>query len=84
MNPFVSEFLGTFILIFLGIGVVSNINLKNTFGSTDSGRWLMLTTGWGFAVFFGVIVAGPHSGAHLNPAVTIGFASIGKFAWSQV
>ena len=84
MNPFVSEFLGTFILIFLGIGVVSNINLKNTFGGTDSGKWLMLTTGWGFAVFFGVIVAGPHSGAHLNPAVTIGFASIGKFAWSQV
>lgn len=84
MNPFISEFLGTFTLMFLGIGVVANINLKNTFGHAESGNWLMLTTAWGFAVFFGIIVAGQYSGAHLNPAVTIGFASIGKFAWSQV
>jgi glycerol uptake facilitator protein len=82
MNPLVAEFIGTMILILLGNGVVANVLLKDTKGN-DSG-WIVITTGWALAVFAGVIIAGPYSGAHLNPAVSIGLAIAGKFAWSQV
>lgn len=82
MNPFFAELIGTTLLILLGNGVVSNVLLKGTKGH-DSG-WMVITTAWGFAVFVGVTVAGPISGAHLNPAVTIGLALIGKFAWASV
>ena len=51
--------------------------------SNDLG-WMVITTAWGFAVFVGVSVAGPYSGAHLNPAVSIGLAVAGKFAWNLV
>jgi glycerol uptake facilitator protein len=86
MTPFLSEFLGTFVLLFLGIGVVANVSLQHTLasGSSATGKWILITTAWGFAVFFGVIVSGEYSGAHLNPAVTVGLAAANKFAWSQV
>ena len=82
MNPFIAELIGTMILILLGNGVVANVVLKGTKG--NGGGWIVITTGWALAVFTGVVVAGPYSGAHLNPAVTIGLAVAGKFAWSKV
>lgn len=82
MSPFTAELIGTMILILLGNGVVANVVLQNTKGS--GGGWMVITTGWALAVFAGVVVAGPYSGAHLNPAVTIGLAIAGKFSWAQV
>ena len=82
MSPFMAEFIGTFLLILLGEGVVANVLLKDTKGN-NSGL-MVIATAWGLAVFVGVIVAGPISGAHLNPAVTIGLAIAGKFAWASV
>lgn len=82
MSPFMAEFLGTMLLILLGDGVVANVLLKDTKGNNSG--WIVITTGWGLAVFVGVVVAGPYSGAHLNPAVTIGLALAGKFAWVSV
>ena len=82
MTPFIAEFLGTMMLILLGDGVVANVILNETKGK-DSG-WIVICTAWGLAVFIGVTIAGPYSGAHLNPAVTLGLAMIGKFPWSDV
>lgn len=77
-----AELLGTMLLILLGDGVVANVLLNDTKG--NNGGWIVITTAWGLAVFVGVVVAGPYSGAHLNPAVTIGLAIAGKFAWASV
>ncbi len=82
MTPFIAEILGTMLMILLGNGVVANVVLKGTKGNNSG--WMVISTAWGFAVFVGVTVAGPISGAHLNPIVTLGLALIGKFAWSQV
>lgn len=82
MTPFCAELIGTAVLILLGGGVCANVSLKKTLG--NSSGWIVITTGWALAVFAGVIIAGPISGAHLNPAVTIGLAVAGKFDWSQV
>jgi len=82
MNEFTAELIGTMFLILLGNGVVANTILKGTKG--NSGGWMVITTGWALAVFVGVVVAGPYSGAHLNPAVTLALAITGKFAWSKV
>lgn len=82
MNPFISEIVGTALLILLGNGVVANCVLKNT--KTGGGGWMVITTAWAFAVYVGVVVAGPYSGAHLNPAVTIGLAVSGAFPWESV
>jgi len=82
MSPFMAEFIGTMLLILLGDGVVANVLLNDTKG--NNGGIIVVTTAWGLAVFVGVVVAGPYSGAHLNPAVTIGLAIAGKFAWSSV
>ncbi|MEZ4848974.1 MAG: MIP/aquaporin family protein [Bacteroidia bacterium] len=82
MNAFVAEILGTMMLILLGNGVVANVVLNKTKGN-DSG-WIVITFGWGMAVFVGVWIAGPFSGAHLNPAVSLGLAAAGKFAWNLV
>jgi glycerol uptake facilitator protein len=81
MNPIIAEYLGTFILILMGAGVCANNNLKETFAS--GAGWVLISFAWGLGVFLGVIVAGPFSGAHLNPAVTIGLAVAGKFAWIE-
>ncbi|HEY0188199.1 MAG TPA: MIP/aquaporin family protein [Cellulomonas sp.] len=72
---FLSEFLGTTVLLLLGAGVVANAILPKTKGF--GGGWLMISFGWGLAVFAGVYVAF-NSGAHLNPAVTLGIWAAGK------
>ena len=82
MNPCIGELIGTFILMILGNGVNANVSLKNTFG--NSSGWIVITLGWGLAVFTAVFIAGSSSGAHINPAVTIGLAMAGKFSWSMV
>nr|WP_299072694.1 MIP/aquaporin family protein [uncultured Allomuricauda sp.] len=78
MTPFIAEIVGTFLLILLGCGVNANVSLKKTYGNGSG--WIVITTGWAFAVYTGVVVAGPHSGAHINPAVTIGLAMAGEFS----
>src|SRR6185437_10774220 len=82
MSPFMAEMLGTMLLILLGDGVVANVVLNDTKGHNSG--WIVITAGWGFAVYVAVVVAGPYSGAHLNPAVTIGLAIAGRFAWAKV
>lgn len=82
MSAFSAELIGTMFLILLGNGVVANVVLNGTKG--NNGGWMVITTGWALAVFVGVVIATPYSGAHLNPAVTIGLAVAGKFAWSKV
>src|SRR6184192_2620514 len=82
MPPFLAELLGTMLLIILGDGVVANVVLNKTKG--QNAGWIVITAGWAFGVAVAVYAVGSFSGAHLNPAVTIGLASIGKFAWGSV
>jgi glycerol uptake facilitator protein len=82
MNEYIAEALGTMLLILLGNGVVANVVLKDTKG--NNGGWIVISLGWGLGVFVGVTVAGPVSGAHINPAVTIGLALAGLFPWAKV
>lgn len=82
MSPFSAELIGTMFLILLGTGVVANVVLKGTKGFNAG--WMVITTGWALSVFVGVVIAGPYSGAHLNPAVTLGLAVAEKFPWENV
>jgi len=82
MTAFTAELIGTLFVILLGNGVVANVVLKGTKG--NNAGWMVITTGWALAVFVGVVIATPFSGAHLNPAVTIALAIVGKFSWSNV
>lgn len=82
MSPFIAEFLGTMLLILMGAGVCANVLLSKTKG--HGAGWMVITTAWAMGVFIGVVVAGPYSGAHLNPAVSLGLAIGGTFSWSQV
>jgi glycerol uptake facilitator protein len=82
VSPFLAELIGTMVLITLGDGVVANVVLNKTKG--NSSGWIVITTGWALAVTIAVYWTNSFSGAHLNPAVTIGLAAIGKFAWAQV
>ena len=81
MDVFIAEFIGTFLLILLGNGVVANVVLRQTKG--EGSGWIVITFGWGMAVFVAVFCVGDVSGAHINPAVTIGLAAAGRFAWSS-
>lgn len=82
MHPYLAELTGTFILLVLGNGVNANVALKKTYGSGSG--WLVISLGWGMAVFVAVFIAGASSGAHINPAVTLGLALVGKFEWAKV
>ena len=82
MNNFLFEMIGTAFLILFGNGVVANVVLNKTKGNNSG--WIVITFGWAIAVFIGVYISAAHSGAHLNPAVTIALATAGKFAWANV
>ncbi len=82
MNIYLAEFIGTAVLIYIGEGVNAGLNLNKSY-SKDSG-WIVVTVGWGLAVTFAIYAVGIYSGAHINPAVTLGFAAVGEFAWERV
>lgn len=82
MSIFLSEFIGTAILIAFGNGVVANVILHKTKGNNSG--WIVITFGWAIAVFAGVYISAKASGAHLNPAVTIAFLYLGKISSSAV
>ncbi len=77
MTPWIAEIVGTMLLVLGGNGVVANVVLKGTKGS--GGSWILINAGWGMAVFVGVLCTARHSGAHLNPAVTLGLVTAGSF-----
>jgi len=82
MQPYIFEFIGTLVLVLFGDGVCAACSLNKS--KAKGGGWVVITLGWGLAVMMGVLIAGPVSGAHLNPAVTLGLAVAGKFAWGSV
>jgi glycerol uptake facilitator protein len=82
MNTFLAEMVGTALLILLGNGVVAGVVLKNS--KAEGSGWIVITFGWALAVTFGVYAVGSVSGAHLNPAVTLGLAATGSFPWEKV
>jgi len=82
MEVYLGEIIGTFLLILLGDGVVANMILNKTKG--NGGGWIVISWGWGIAVFVAVFVTASISGAHINPAVTIGLAIAGNFSWNLV
>ena len=81
MTPYLAEFIGTALLVTFGNGAVANVVLSRTKG--HNAGWIVITAGWGLAVFVGVLSSQPFSGAHLNPAVTLAMATAGKLAWSH-
>ncbi|ADV66332.1 MIP/aquaporin family protein [Deinococcus maricopensis] len=88
-QEFMAELLGTMVLILFGCGVVAMVvlfaNTNPTIpGQIVNGGYTNITLGWGFAVLMGIFISGTISGAHLNPAVTIGLAATGRFPWRKV
>lgn len=82
MTPYLAEFIGTALLVLFGDGVVANVLLAKSKG--NGGGWIVITAGWGMAVVIGIYSVGAISGGHLNPAVSIGLAAIGKFEAAKV
>ncbi len=82
MEKLFFEFIGTLVLVLLGDGVCAACSLNKS--KAKGAGWVVITLGWGFAVMEGVLIAGPVSGAHLNPAVTLGLAIAGSFPWAEV
>ncbi len=81
MSIFLAEFIGTALLVLLGNGVVAACLLSKS-KAKDSG-WIVITTGWALAVMVAAYSVGRFSGAHLNPAVSIGLLTIGAITVSQ-
>lgn len=81
-EKYIFEFIGTMVLILLGDGVCAAASLDKS--KAKGAGWVVITMGWGFAVMVGVFIAGSVSGAHLNPAVSIGCAVAGTMEWSAV
>ncbi|MBK8701066.1 MAG: aquaporin family protein [Saprospiraceae bacterium] len=82
MGSYFGEFVGSCLLIVFGNGVVANVLLNASKGK--HGGWIVIAFGWAMGVFIAVYIAAPSSGAHLNPAVSLGLAMAGKFSWSQL
>ncbi len=82
MKPFMAEVVGTFLLVLLGDGAVAGCLLARS--KAEKSGWMVITTGWALAVVVAVYTVVDFSGAHINPAVTLGLAVVGKFAWGKV
>ncbi|MDN3555448.1 MIP/aquaporin family protein [Halomonas maura] len=82
MTPFLGEIFGTMILIIFGGGVVAGVLLKRS--KAEASGWIVITLGWGLGVAMAIYAVGGVSGAHINPAVTLGLAVIGEFPWAEV
>ena len=82
MEQYIFEFIGTLVLVLLGDGVCAATSLNHS--KAKGAGWVVIALGWGFAVMTGVLIAGPVSGAHLNPVVTLGLAIAGTFPWASV
>jgi glycerol uptake facilitator protein len=82
VDIFPAEIIGTALLILLGDGVVAAVLLAQS--KAQNSGWIVITWGWGMAVMLGVFAVAQFSGAHLNPAVTLGFAVIGNTDWGDV
>ena len=83
MEEYLGELMGTMVVVVLGIGLSASVNLKNAYAK--GADWLYISFGWGLAVMFGVYVAGAFGAeGHLNPAVTLSFASFNLFAKTKV
>ena len=82
MTPFVSELIGTSVVISFGTSVVANVLLDKTKG--NNAGLIVIALGWAIGVFVGVFISADASGAHLNPAVSVGLAVAGKFPWEDV
>jgi glycerol uptake facilitator protein len=82
MSPFTAELVGTTLLMLVGTATTANVVLADTKGHNSG--WMVISTGWALAVYVGVVVANPFSGAHLNPAVTLALALAGQFSWAHV
>jgi glycerol uptake facilitator protein len=82
MKLFTAEAVGTMLLILLGDGVVAGVLLAKS--KAQNSGWIVITAGWGLAVAMAVYAVGRISGAHLNPAITLSLALVGKLPWSQV
>ena len=78
MNELLAEAIGTFVLILFGCGVNAGTSLTRSFSNKSSNSWIVGTLGWGLAVTLGVYASGKFSGAHINPAVTLGLLSSGE------
>ncbi len=82
MTGFFGEFIGTMVLIILGVGVVAGVTLNKT--KSFASGWIVITLAWGLGVTFGIYASAPFSASHLNPAVTLGMASIGEFPTNEI
>ena len=82
MEQYLFEFIGTLVLVLLGDGVCAATSLNHS--KAKGAGWVVIALGWGLAVMMGVLIAGPVSGAHLNPAVSLGLAVAGTFPWVSV